>query len=239
MTGWAYADKIFAFGGATLDRPQPAGVGFLNDFGEFGSEDCTNQLFCFDTSCQEWSNLKSSGMVPCPRHNPCSTAIDDKAWLFGGLLSTAGSRLFDFYELNIPHLMWTQIETPELLRTGSYFSINAITRNQFVVHGTKGKENTFILDLTSLSWKEYRTIDYCRQGQTSVPGLNSTIMIAMGKIGAGEKPVDCSNTCCIRLEPMSLQQLAIKTVHKHQATLPCRNLPRKLICKMKGIWEYW
>ena len=239
MTGWAYAGKIFTFGGATLYRSPPAGVGHLNDFGEFGADNCTNnQLHCFDTSSQEWSNQKTSGTVPCPRLFPSSTAIDDKAWLFGGHL--AGTRFSDLYELNMPHLIWTQIETPqplqaELLKT---HYISAITRNQLVVHGTKEKANTFILDLTSLSWKEYKmTVDYYKKGQAIVPGLDSTVMMVMGKNGECGKPMDYNSTRCIRLAPMSLQQLAIKTVHKHRAALPYENLPWKLLCKIEGIYE--
>ena len=244
MTGWEYAGNLFIFGGGPIeDGPiGPLDVGHLNDFGEFSTEGYNNQLLCFDTSSREWSNLKCSGMVPSPRSEHSSTAIGDKAWLYGGDCGTTLHALYDLYELNIPHLMWTQIEPPQPLpKLWDDQSITATMANQLVFHGYTGTKNkfgkfgntTFVLDLTSLSWKEYETIDNVRNRQRCVPSLNSGAMIIMGC--SDGKTKNCKSIYCVTLEPKTLQQLATKTIHAHRATLPYQNLPRKLICKIMGI----
>ena len=81
---WEYGGNLWIFGGRGTSSD-----GYLSDHGEFepaavDEEDYeNNQLFCFDPSGNEWTNIKCSGKIPDPQAGPATTITEDKVWLFG------------------------------------------------------------------------------------------------------------------------------------------------------------
>ena len=239
-TGWGHDEKLWLFAGIGAS---PADVGYLNDFVDFDfvmridgiDYGLNNQLICFDPLRKVWSNLKCGGVVPSPRHSHVSTVVGDEVYVYGGM--EAISCLFDLYKLNMTNFSWTQIQTetqiPKFL-----CSISPITKSKLVFHGyySADDENntTWILDLPSLSWREYTvTMDRHRKGHTSVTWQNSSAIIIGGVMDNTEQQ-EYQTMYCIRLEPKSLQHVAIKTIYENHATLPSNHLPPKLIQQILG-----
>ena len=214
MAGWEYAEKLWTFGGI---GPSPVNVGHLNDFVEVDiidsddEEGTNNQLLCFDPSCSEWANLKSSGAVPSPRCVRASTLIGDEVWVYGG---SKKEQMRELYNLNINHLSWTKIQCkptlPELFHPTLICGFTG-THSKLVLHGcqdsytNKAKNITCVLDISSLSWSEYKTVSKikCQKG---IAGLNSCMLIG-GYVGEGQ---DYKSTVLIRLEPKTLPAVSLE-----------------------------
>ena len=233
-SGWTFSGKLWIFGGSgtSLD-------GYLNDNGSFLqhhnyiSRGCNNQLLSFNPSSEEWVNLECSGSIPSPRGFHASTIIGDKVWLYGGYNDTL---VFDeLYELSMPSLIWAHVQTDKTKPQERFScSLNAITHDKLLLYGGgtvyKTLSDSWILDLPSKTWKQYKPGDYHRRAHTGSTGINSNSLIIGGRIF----PVDHScddhpTTFCIRLEPRSLQQLAMQTIYKHRNLVSCECLPKKLI----------
>ena len=201
---------------------------YLNEHGD--SRGCfNNQLFHFNPVSSEWTNLKCLGVVPTPRSYHATTVFGDKVWLYGG--QTQGITCDDLYQLDMCSLTWTQIQTMTL-KPGRMqgCSLNVMRENQLVLHGGKD-ENTWILDLSSYSWKKC-TYDSFRRHHTGSLGINNNIIVIGGICPKDDlKPhsEQCLPMCNIALEPKSLQQLSIKTVYMYRGQLPWKHLPKKLI----------
>ena len=151
-TGWEYDRKLWVFGGVG-----PSPESYLNDYGDTEFEDGfwtrNNQLLCYDPHIQKWTNPKCFGEVPSPRSDHCCTIIRKKVWLFGGFNYNLGD-LDEFFQLNMQSLTWMRIQTGQrrpALRYGC--TLTAITDNQLILHGLTG---TWIMDLTSHSWRRYK-----------------------------------------------------------------------------------
>ena len=237
-SGWTYSGKLWIFGGFG-----PLTGGYLKDNGNFLqhpndiSRSFNNQLLSFNASSKEWLNLKCSGSVPSPRALHASTRIGDRVWLYGGY---NGFIIFDeLYELDMSSFIWTLVQTDETKPQERFAcSLNAITHHQLLLHGG-GADNqtlgdTWILDLSSKTWKPYKAGDYPRRGHTGSTGINSNSI----HIGGAVSPVDSCDeyqtTFCIMLEPRNLQQLAMQTIYKHRNLLSYKCLPKKLI-KLLGM----
>ena len=239
ITGWEYAEKMWIFGGR---GQSPANLGHLNDFVDFelnfyhDSYGINNQLLCFDPSCCEWANLKCYGAVPSPRAECASMTIDKEAWLYGGVTST---ELFhDLLKLDMNSLIWTKIPCeqtiPQLINASL---LHGSADGKLILHG-QNIENvltettiTHILDLPSLSWRKYTGIDHITSEQRGISGLNCSVFIG-GSFDEGEDYID-KCTLFLRLEPKSLQEVAMKTIYDHKATLSWQLLPNKLRSSIK------
>ena len=239
-SSWAHNQKLWIFGGHG-----PSQEGYLNDYGDYDGL-TNNQLLQFDFTVKKWSNMKCSGTIPAPRTQPATTIIGDSLFLFGGSQLRRRSRLppdfYELYQLDMLSLTWTQIQTGEPKPRGLTFcSFNALTANMLVLHGGKISDHlfsdTWIMDVPSLTWRKHSVIkDNPRCIHTGSIGINKDVII-IGGIGgisiAGAKISAAAvhkDTFHVMLEPKSLQQLALKTVHKHQAELPLKiRLPKQLI----------
>ena len=244
MTGWEFEKCLYIFGGLGLP---PADVSDLNGIFILCFTDrikgSNNQLLCFDPSCEEWSTTKSDGAVPSPRFDHSTTKIGNTVWLYGGRSYPGkGQYLNDLYQLNMKTstdaFTWTQIEIKPLPIMHSP-SMTAIASNKLAIHDygielNNERAMTWILDLTTMSWREYAsTTDHYRLGHTSVTGLSDSVIIIGGD--NRNKQRSHSFTFCIKLQPKSLEQLAARAVHKHQTTPPWEEvLPTKLVCKIMG-----
>ena len=230
-SGWIYSQKLWIFGGFG-----PSPDGYLNDSGNFLEHHsdvvCNNQLLCFNPSCNEWENQECSGSIPSPRGAQALTNIKEKVWLYGGHRDSFV--LDDLYELNMSSLIWTHVETGSTTPQGRYScSLNALTRDQILLHGGVGSSDgqtlsdTWILHIPSQTWQLYKSGDYPREHHTGTTAINNNTIII------GGVPLNSSNeykaTFHIRLGPRSLQQLAMQTVYTYRCVLRWECLHKKLL----------
>ena len=231
-TGWEFNGKLYIFGG---EGYSPA-WGYLNDYGDISDSVHikNNQLLYYDPNMDTWMNPECYGAVPSPRFGHCSTISGEKVWLFGGSADDDLNCLDDLFELNMGSLTWSQISTNKPSPQARFFcTLTATTEKQLVLHGgesTKGEPlgDTWIMDLTTQSWRFYKPAIHTRSNHAATVGLNSSAIIIGGIIGGSEykryHPI-----LCVMLEPDSLQKLALHTVYKHRDELPLKFLPKKLI----------
>ena len=136
-------------------------------------------------------------------------------------------------------LTWTHIQTslpkpPRLIEC----SLIAVTESKLVLHGGTGPEhravhNTWVLDLPQMAWSQHTSKeDHPRTCHQSCVGLNADVIILGGNNDGDEDEDDDESFNMIfhvMLEPKSLQQQAMKIVHKHRNVLPWKQcLPPKL-----------
>ena len=240
--GWEYAGHLWVFGGSG-----PLSGGHLNDCGEYyyyfpTNHGWNNQLLSFYPSSQEWTNPKSSGAIPSPRTQCAVTIVNHNVWLYGGSNETLFEEL---YKLNMPSLIWTQIQTVSPKPSMCYAcTLSGTSETNLVLHEGVGAnmesstvKSTWILDIPSQTWKHYKSkSDHTRKYHTSVVGVNSCVVIIGGQKNHNHSYEDYSISFLIMLEPRSLQQLAMQMILKHRVELPWQHLPNKLIALL-GISE--
>ena len=96
MTGWAYAEKLWIFGGY---GPLPTAPN------RHQIEGYNNQLLCFDPSCNVWTNLKCCRTLPSPRAGCASAMLGNETWLYGGReVATSFPCFYDLFKLNMDNL---------------------------------------------------------------------------------------------------------------------------------------
>ena len=242
-SGWEYDGKLWTFGGFG-----PSINDYLNEHGNmqtYSMDDgnyVNNQLFHFNPVSNEWTNLQCFGTVPSPRERHATTVRGGKLWLYGG--DNVDKYFDELYELGMCFLTWTNIQTvmPKPPRL-SACSLNVTRENLLVLHcgekddGGEIFKVSWILDLSSYSWKKCTYDDCLRWQHTGSLGISNNIIIIGGFYGGffnREADLDqCTPVCHVMLEPKSLQQLSIKTVHKYRGQLPWKYLPQKLIKLMQ------
>ena len=238
-SGWEYDGKLWTFGGYG-----PSINGYLNEHGDF-SNNHNNQLLHFNPESNKWTNVKCVGTVPSPRSLYATTALDNKVWLYGG--NNSSIDFDDLYELDMCSLTWKLILTMTLKPERRYACCLNVTReNQLVLHGGQNDESnepfedTWILNLSSYLWKKCTNVYSCRSYHTGSVGINNSIIIIGGFYTEDDYNLEPYSFCIawppmcnLMLEPKSLQQLSIKTVHKYRGQLPWEYLPKKLINLMQ------
>ena len=231
-TGWDFNGKLYTFGG---EGYAPA-MGYLNDHGEsvltipFSKN---NQLLCFDPNIQMWTNPQCFGAVPSPRSGHSSTISGEKAWLYGG--QDTDVNCFDnLFELNMSSLTWNQIPTKSPRPQACILcTLTVVTESQLVLcGGSSGKKHisdTWIMDLTTHSWKRYTSAnDHTRVFHTATVGLYRSVIIMGGRKCILDEYKGYHPMLYVMLEPDSLQTLALHIIHKHRDELPVKFLPKKL-----------
>ena len=178
-TGWQYAGKLWSFGGEGPLPPQS----YLNDSGYVVGVTVftNNQLLSYDPSTNKWTNPQCFGEVPSPRSDHSSTIIREKVFLLGGYDGKLGF-LDDFLQLSMYSLTWTRIQTDQHCPVASWnCTLTATADNQLVLR-TPERE-TWIMDLTSHSWKLYTSgKDHNRYHHTAKLGLSSNVIILGGVV---------------------------------------------------------
>ena len=234
QTGWAYAEKLWIFGGAGVFVDD-----YLNDNGGFSwaTSHYNNQLLCFDPSCEKWTNPQSSGNIPEPRAGHSTAILRDTVWMIGGI-NLRNLRLDDLYQLDMHSLVWTKMEIMEPKPSAIKFvSLIAFSDGQLMLQGNFTGDNGMIasegwvLDTLSASWRKHETAPKDkrpRHSHTATPGINNSVVIIGGHGPDRSKSSNSLKTLHVMLQPKSLQQLAVKTVYKHKAKLPCKALPKSL-----------
>ena len=209
-----------------------------------------NQLLCFDPLSENWKNPQTFGTVPKPRADHGTAAIADKVWLYGGCDYTYDT-YDELFRLDMTSLTWTEIQIQQFKPPCRHTcSLSAVTEHHLVLHGglsglTECLDDTWILDLQSLSWKEHSAgSDHPRSHHTGTVGVSSSTLIIGGcepdnilwddeddeDEGEGET-IYHNDVFSVRLEPKSLQHLAMLTVYNHRNMLPWKRLPKKLITR--------
>ena len=234
-SAWEYMDQLWTFGGHGFPL---VGIN-LNGHGDFNRLGQNSQLFCFDPVSEEWRKLKTLG-TPEPRFSHASTIIRDKVWMYGGRSETQnGPDVYydDLHQLNMVTLIWTEIETGHVKPQKCYTcSLNAITEHQLLLHGGlsstyQSLNDTWIFDLLSLSWRQYpASRNPPRNGHTGTSSINSSVIITGGLHQDSNITYHvCNDVITLRLEPKSLQQMAVWTIYQHRDVLPWKLLPYQLI----------
>ena len=227
--GWEYRGCLWIFEGFG----PPLDI-FLNECGDFAldpenvvGEGMNNQLLCYDSSTQKWTNPQCSGAIPSPRSDYGSTIIKDRAWLFGGHNSNRRS-LGDLFQIDVYLYIWTQIESlkikPNWLTSNS--SLIAVSETELVLvddryEGMCYGSDVKIIDLTSQSWKQYTLhTDHRRYHSAVVSGVNRSVILTGGYKDDDAHGSDYTSAYHLMLEPKNLQQLAIKIVYNQRSVLP-------------------
>ena len=239
-SGWEYAEKLWTFGGVGA-YPN----GYLYEHGYFVLQRnmwYNNQLLCFDTSTQEWRDVKSSGTIPQPRSRHATCITNSIVWLYGGMMEHNHRVFFydDLYQLNLQHLIWTKIITCSVKPSPCCFcSFNTATDSQLVLHGLfeYPDPSTWVLDVPSLTWKQHRLYgDYKRYSHTGTESVSGSIFIIGGILSAPTGTQQQQYAQCriisLKREPKSLQKVCMKVIYVHRDKLPWRALPEKLIAQI-------
>ena len=236
-TGWEYSGKLWIFGGIGTSPEL-----YLNDHGDIAGDNnhaANNQLLCYNPDSEMWTNPQCSGDVPSPRSHHASTIIKHKVWLFGGL-NIKHILHDDIFELTMQSLTWTRVQNEQPCpQARRWCTLSALNNNKLVLHGGECGKNhdetlsdTWIMDLTSYSWRQYKSRkDHTRRSHTATVCLNNNVTIIGGCQADFEiyfhKPYN--NVFHVMLEAESLQQLAARTIYKHQDEIKWNGLPNKLI----------
>ena len=171
-SGWEYDGKLWIFG---CLGPTNAPQYYLTEHGDF-SGSFNNQFLHFNPVSSECTNLKCFGIVPSPRSYHATTVFRDTVWLYGG--QTQGITCDGLYQLDMCFLTWTQIQTMPPKPGRMQGSLNVTRENQLVLHCGKD-ESTWILDLSSYSWKACR-YEFFRCHHTGSLGINNNIIVISG-----------------------------------------------------------
>ena len=236
--GWGYAECLWIFGGC-IDH-FVSQTGYLNDHGDF-INGLTNQLLCYDSHFQTWTNPQCFGNVPSPRKNHSIATIKSKLWLHGGYRSSL-SRPDDFFEFDMLSHTWTQIQTGQTKPEARFLScFSEISDRHLVLQGGYADahfKDNWILDLSSYTWRKLTiTIDLPRHRSTGCClGINKSVVF-FGDLTSTEG-YDAGHrfTFHVMLEPKSLQQLAAKVIYNQRDIISWKCLPRKLISQL-GLTE--
>ena len=240
-SAWVFENKLWIFGGCVRRYR----------WGEVAD----NELFSFDTSRNKWTHPECTGQIPPPGRNHATTVAGDKVWLYGGFYPGQYVHCGDLHELDMQSLTWTIIDTdmnkpPRLI----VCILTAVTENTLVLQGFERQSsshslrNTWILDLSSMSWRQHKSkpsetdYDYPvpqRRYQSCV-GINSDVVVLGGYWHSAGRTSTYPNSNItsviqenvvshVRLERRSLQDFALKIIHKHRNVLPWKqSLPQKL-----------
>ena len=218
---WGYDKKLWTFDGELADL----------------------EVTSFEPDSRVCQTLQCYGNVPSPRFNMAQTIYEENAWFYGG--SSGGwlhrDRYDDLHQLNMTTLVWTRIQTVGPTTPGErYFhTFTALPKeNKLILYGgcpQKESGQPWILDLSSLSWEKLEgSSDDGRQFH-SATAVKSSIII----IGGEYDRKRCSNVFTIIHQPMSLENLALRTIHRKRNQIKPRewNMPSGCYNRLQAITD--
>ena len=231
---WEYNENMWIFGGFGVS---PAG--YINDHGDFaittaslnGTDyGCNNQLLSYDPVIQTWTNVPCSGDVPAPQSDASTAILKNKVYL---LLAWPSNEpvTSNMYVLDMHSVTWSRIETTGLIRRHRHdrASLTPATINQLVFHDYSDIRTgvTWICDVQSHTWKKHLEnkveFDHDHKGMTGLHGCTIILGQFVQPDGRKYNPV-----ITVRLEPRSLQQLAMQTIYHKVDPALWEMLPEKL-----------
>jgi hypothetical protein len=125
-----------------------------------------NDVWAFDFSTSEWSQITTSGAAPTPRSNSAVAVVDGKLVVFGGNTSTSGltfSPLNDSYTLDLASGAWTQLAPAGPPKARLFHAMTADPSAPKVYVHAGGDANAFTgpffsdlwsLDLDAMTWTD-------------------------------------------------------------------------------------
>ena len=136
---WEFDERMFLFSGLWADETEPT--------------------ICFDSTSQAWTTVESFGEIPSWRIGCDAAKIGTNVYLYGG---RGNFGLDDLYVLDMISLTWTRLYRAGQLQpmARACHTFTAISDTEIMLHAGYCVENdddfsdTWILDLTSLSWNE-------------------------------------------------------------------------------------
>ena len=213
---WEFDDKMWLFAGYLDSIP-------FRD-GEYN-------FTSFDFSSRQFSNVQSFGEIPSSRIEFEAAKLGSKVYLYGGR-HDYNIRLDDLYVLDMNSLTWTQLypagPLQPVARGGHTFT--AISDTEIMLHAgyladTLHANDTWILDITSLSWKECSQSEHKKRSWHSATNIDGSVII-IGGLDCGNPPnrydwTTHSDVFHITHEnrPKALEQLSLRAVHKHKDLL--------------------
>ena len=230
--GWEHEQKMWTFAGSCMHRPTVQQCVF-NIYGECLKRELsdptqyvTNQLNCFDPIQQEWANIQSLGAIPSPRFGFGCTKIQKNVYVHGGMLPEFGDTghvtASDFYELHMETLVWTKLATEELAAPmeRSFHSLTAIGDYQMILYAGRKPHrqdynDTWAFCLKTRTWREITRENEESRAFHSAIKIRNSILIIGGSAEYDEMPQNISQLC-LTSQPMSLEQLSLRSVHKHR-----------------------
>ena len=234
---WENSACLWVFGGIG-DSP----TGYLDDHGEFSVFGINNQLLHFDPCNKTWTNPECFGTIPSPRYAHSTAVVRDNVWLFGGNDRRILNALNGLFQFDTCTYTWTRIRTAGIRPQGrAYSSLTAVSdTQQLILHGgikTSAVQNffsdTWILDLASQTWRLHKSpMALPRADHTGSQSVSKSVIIIGGCTENEATAQSYTSTFHVMLEPKSLQQLSMKTIHSHQTWLPWKHLPQKLIAQL-------
>ena len=233
-------EHVWVFGGYGA-----LSTGYLNDYGDFTPKSTNNQLLCYNPASHIWTNSQCFGNVPSPRFAQCTTMMMHQVWLYGGCndLQCLGTEFDDLFELHMRTNTWTQIHANMAIpQARQCASLNATSDGQLVLHGGIGLNvnfrETWVMDLPSQTWiQRIVHADHLCYSHAGTVGVNKCVIIIGGILIIPRLPYGSDEhvhtTFYVRLEPKSLQQLAMQMIYEQRTVLPWHNLPSKLIAQFE------
>ena len=125
---------------------------------------------------------------------------------------------------------WTKIQTghrrPQIHASSMHLSLNALSETELLLYASDKdlSHRTWIMDHPSKTWKNLTKFNkpICTSATVFI-GVNRCIYIIIR---------EARSMFCMRLEPKSLQQLALQTIYKHRSELSGQYLPSKMIQRL-------
>ncbi|CAG8492728.1 17936_t:CDS:2 [Acaulospora morrowiae] len=136
----AYKEKIYIFGGTDGVR-------------------CYNDMWCYDTQKNYWSEVFCGSITPYPRESHCASIVDDIIYIFGGR-TIEGKDLADLAAFNINQKRWFMFQKMGPSPYPRYCHTMTLSQKKIFVFGgdsiqtTKpdGEGTIHILDTTKIKY---------------------------------------------------------------------------------------
>ena len=235
-SAWGYMNKFWAFGGSS--KYWQWDIRYLGKH-----EYYCNELISFDVIHRKWETEKHTGAIPSERHGHATALMNDTLYLFGG--RCRDTEFDDLYELHMPTLTWTTVQVAGLWANyrpvaRHFHTLTAISDKYIALHGGQDTSHgffsdTWLFDVTSLTWKMCQTAPENRSCHTATCKENGSLIIVGGRTTDNMGDTwDCSTVYHFHdsYQPKGLQYFAVKAVHMNQHLLQPRewNMPN-------GTWQ--
>ena len=217
-SGWEYHQKMWTYGGHGVHPDgyiKNARANFEFHFNDIEAG-FNNQLLCFDPAHEEWSDIGSTGAVPPPGF-PGISLTGNTVWLY--------DHPDYLFQLNMQSLHWTKLPMhgPVKPVKRERFTFTEISAQKLMLNGGHDIDtfvplsDTWILDLTSRSWKLHQeSMGQGRYSHSATKTNNNKVIIFGGCVTNDLNESFINDVHVVRLDPESLVKLATEAVYKHR-----------------------
>ena len=201
---WEFDEKMYLFSGLWAHKTGPA-------------------FICFDPTSQAWMNVESFGEIPSCRIGCGAEKIGTKVYLYGGKETFSFD---DLYVCDMINLTWTLLYPAGQLQpmARAFHTFTSVSDTEIILHGGYFVENnndfsdTWILDLTSLLWKECSQEEDEKRSRHSATNINGSHII-IGGLGPNLWIYSDVHHITYSYEPKTLEQMTLQVIHKYKDLL--------------------